>query len=77
MDYLIILRNTKGFKEFKTVIIFKRFLWAIEPQFPVLGGNCSDTQGRPAEDSTEETMYQVVFGFKSASNNNSFYFFSW
>lgn len=77
MDYLIILRNMKGFNEFKTVTRFKQFLWAIEPQSTVLGGNCFDTQGRPAEDSTEETMYQIVFGFKSASNNNPFYFFSW
>lgn len=66
MDYFTTLRNTKGFNECKIVTRFKRSLWATEPQFKEVCGNCSGVQGRPAEDSVEdfieETMYQVVFG---------------
>lgn len=44
--------------------------WAMEPLKEV-GGNCSDAQRRPVEDIIEETMDQVVLGFKSASSTNS------
>lgn len=54
MDYLTILRNTKGFNEGKTVTRLRWSLWTIEPQFKV-GGKCSDAGGRPIEDFIEET----------------------
>lgn len=72
MDYLTNLGSTKGFNESKIVTRFKWFLWAIKPGFKKVGGNCSDSQSRPVEEFVEETTYQVVFGFKSTSNTNSF-----
>lgn len=72
MDYLTTLRSTKGFNESKIVTRFKWFLWAIEPRFKKVGGNCSDAQSRPVEESVEETTYQVLFGFKSTGNTNAF-----
>ena len=60
MDYLTTLRSTKGFNESKIVTRFKWFLWAIEPRVKKGGGNCSDAQSRPVEESVGETTYHVL-----------------
>ncbi|XP_032345443.1 transmembrane protein 216 isoform X1 [Camelus ferus] len=61
MDYFTTLRNTKGFNECKIVTRFKRSLWATEPQFKEVCGNCSRVQGRPAEDSVEDFIEETMY----------------